>query len=109
MGWEGVDCGAGLGMGGQHWPVPNLGVGLQVMGRELGGDEARESWAEVYVVGGWGKPGQGQSRVDGLGQRTSQLTKEPRGQKIDGRREWGRGGWGWHKPAGGLHEGEGAP
>jgi len=62
-GWEGADCGAGPGTGGQCQLVPNPGGGSQVMGRELREDGARESWAEVYVVRGWGKPGQGWSGV----------------------------------------------
>jgi len=74
----------GMGGSGELWGWSGDGKpggGLQVMGRELGEDGATESWAEVYVVGGWGKPGWGQSGVDGLGQRTSQSTKESRGQK----------------------------
>jgi len=43
VGWEGADCGAGPGMGGQCQLVLNPGGGLQVVERELGEDGARES------------------------------------------------------------------
>jgi len=42
-GWKGMDCGIGPSMGGQHWLVLDLGVGLQVVGRKPGEDRGRES------------------------------------------------------------------
>jgi len=42
-GWKGMDCGTGLGMGGQCQLVLNLGGGPQVVERELGEDGGRDS------------------------------------------------------------------
>jgi len=56
VGWEGMDCGSGLGiMGGQCWPVPNPGGGPQIVERELGEDGVSqgELGEGVCVVRGW--------------------------------------------------------